>query len=504
MIPLRRQEKRKRLNFSPCFCIDITLVLIYYFDMETNRQYLTVGELASFLHITPQYVRKLATEKVIPATMAGKTWIIDPVILNDKDFVFKMCGDVPDQKRKSTEKPKYKVLSFFSGAMGLDIGLSKAGLEPMLASEIEPNTRKTILLNKPDIALIGDINKFDCQTIREYAGISPNEEIDLVIGGPPCQAFSTAGKREGFNDSRGNVFLTFIDRILGLKPRFAVIENVRGLLSAPYAMEYPDTKTFGYANKTPKASKGGALFHIIKLLEDGGYKVTFNLYNAANYGAPQKRERVVIFCSRDGLEIPYLNPTNSENGAYGLPSWKTLKEALRGLDEVNPEYLAFPEKRLKYYRLLKEGQYWKDLPEDLQKEALGPSYFLGGGKTGFLRRLDMNKPSPTLVTDPTMPATDLCHPYLDRPLSIQEYKRIQEFPDDWKLFGSIKDKYRQIGNAVPVSLGKAIGKEILTLLEGNMPPSPPEGFPFSRYRGTDERSFKKEMRKKQMKENREN
>ena len=114
------------------------------------------------------------------------------------------------------------------------------------------------------------------------------------------------------------------------------------------------------------------------------------------------------------------------------------------------------------------------------------------------------KPSPTLVTDPTMPATDLCHPYLDRPLSIQEYKRIQEFPDDWKLFGSIKDKYRQIGNAVPVSLGKAIGKEILTLLEGNMPPSPPEGFPFSRYRGTDERSFKKEMRKKQMKENREN
>ena len=190
--------------------------------METNRQYLTVGELASFLHITPQYVRKLATEKVIPATIAGKNWIIDPVILNDKDFVFKMCGDVPDQKRKSTEKPKYKVLSFFSGAMGLDIGLSKAGLEPMLASEIEPNTRKTILLNKPDIALIGDINKFDCQTIREYAGISPNEEIDLVIGGPPCQAFSTAGKREGFNDSRGNVFLTFIDRILGLKPRFAV------------------------------------------------------------------------------------------------------------------------------------------------------------------------------------------------------------------------------------------------------------------------------------------
>ena len=461
--------------------------------METNKQYLSVNELASFLHITPQYVRKLATEKAIPATMVGKTWVIDPSIIDDKKFVFKMCGNVPDQKRKSQDKPKYKVLSFFSGAMGLDIGLSKAGLEPMLASEIEPNTRKTILLNKPDIALIGDINQFDCATIRDYAGLEPNEDIDLVIGGPPCQAFSTAGKREGFNDSRGNVFLTFIDRILGLRPKFAVIENVRGLLSAPYAMEYPDTKAFGYATKTPENEKGGALLHIINLLEAGGYKVTFNLYNAANYGAPQKRERVVIFCSREGIQTPYLNPTNSENGAYGLPEWKTLGEALNGLDESNPEYLVFPEKRLKYYRILKEGQYWKDLPEDLQKEALGPSYYLGGGKTGFLRRLDMSKPSPTLVTDPTMPATDLCHPYLDRPLSIQEYKRIQEFPDDWKLFGSIKDKYRQIGNAVPVSLGKAIGEEILTLLEGKTPPSPPDGFPFSRYKGTDEKSFKKEM-----------
>ena len=464
--------------------------------METNKQYLSVSELASFLHITPQYVRKLATEKAIPATMVGKTWVIDHAIIEDKDFVFKMCGNVPDQKRKSQDKPKYKVLSFFSGAMGLDIGLSKAGLEPMLASEIEPNTRKTILLNKPDIALIGDINQFDCASIRDYAGLEPDEEIDLVIGGPPCQAFSTAGKREAFNDSRGNVFLTFIDRILGLRPKFAVIENVRGLLSAPYAMDYPDTKTFGYAPKTPENEKGGALLHITNLLEAGGYKVSFNLYNAANYGAPQKRERVVIFCSRDGVQVPYLNPTNSEDGSYGLPAWKTLGEALEGLDESNPEYLVFPEKRLKYYRILKEGQYWKDLPEDLQKEALGPSYYLGGGKTGFLRRLDMSKPSPTLVTDPTMPATDLCHPYLDRPLSVQEYKRIQEFPDDWKLFGSIKDKYRQIGNAVPVSLGKAIGEEVLTLLEGKIPLSPPIGFPFSRYKGTDEKSFKKEMKEK--------
>ena len=119
-----------------------------------------------------------------------------------------------------------------------------------------------------------------------------------------CQAFSTAGKREAFGDKRGNVFLTYIDRILELRPRFAVIENVRGLLSAPFEGEVKEG--FGYAPKTPEELKGRALEHIIKKLEDGGYSVSFNLYNAANYGSPQKRERVVIICSRDGVKAPYL------------------------------------------------------------------------------------------------------------------------------------------------------------------------------------------------------
>ena len=125
------------------------------------------------------------------------------------------------------------------------------------------------------------------------------------------------------------------------------------------------------------------------------------------------------------------------------------------------DYVKFPESRLKYYKKLKEGQNWRNLPLKLQKEALGNSYYLGGGKTGFLRRLGWNKPSPTLVTDPMMPATDLAHPVENRPLSIQEYKRIQEFPDDWKLAGSIRNQYKQVGNAVPVSLGRAIGKLIV-------------------------------------------
>ena len=474
----------------------------YSFGMETNKQYLSVEEVAKELGYSAQYIRSLAKDGRIPAFMVGKTWVINKESLSDPTVMFKLQKDVSDQKRKDTSKPKYKALSFFSGAMGLDLGIENAGISFLLASEFEPNARKTILLNRPNIGLIGDINKFSAKDIRDYAGLGPKEEIDLIVGGPPCQAFSTAGKREAFNDERGNVFLTYIDRILSLRPKYAVIENVRGLLSAPYSMVY-DKKGLGYAPKTPTEQKGLALYHIINKLEEGGYSVSFTLYNAANYGAPQKRERVVIMCSRDGKRIPYLCPTHSENGDFGLPKWKTLKEALEGLDESKPEYIPFPERRLKYYRLLKEGQYWKNLPIELQKEALGSSYELGGGKTGFLRRLAWNQPSPTLVTDPTMPATDLGHPIEDRPLSVQEYKRIQEFPDDWYIYGTIKEQYRQIGNAVPISLGYAIGKQLITLLKGKVPKEPPSGFPFSRYENTDDVSFKQLIEKRITKQQKE-
>lgn len=403
---------------------------------------------------------------------------------------------VEDQIRTSKSVPDIVALSFFSGAMGLDIGLEKAGIKILLASEIEPSARATIIANKPGIGLIGDICNYSASDIRKYANLPKNREIDLMIGGPPCQAFSTAGKRESFSDLRGNVFLTFIDRILELRPKFAVIENVRGLLSAAY--NPPLKKEFGFAMPTPKQEKGGALAYIIKKLEEGGYGVSFNLYNAANYGAPQKRERIVIVCSRDGRKAPYLEPTHSEDGSFNLPKWRTVTEVIKGMKEAEQEYINFPEKRLKFFRMLKAGQYWKDLPEDMQREAMGKKLDLGGGKTGFFRRLSWRQPSPTLVTDPTMPATDLCHPVKDRPLSVQEYKRIQEFPDDWILCGDTKAKYKQVGNAVPVSLGEAIGRHIVKLLKGKKIKQI-SGFPYSRYVNTDVDTFKKlVMKKKEM------
>lgn len=403
---------------------------------------------------------------------------------------------VEDQIRTSKSVPDIVALSFFSGAMGLDIGLEKAGIKILLASEIEPSARATIIANKPGIGLIGDICNYSASDIRKYANLPKNCEIDLMIGGPPCQAFSTAGKRESFSDLRGNVFLTFIDRILELRPKFAVIENVRGLLSAAY--NPPLKKEFGFAMPTPKQEKGGALAYIIKKLEEGGYGVSFNLYNAANYGAPQKRERIVIVCSRDGSKAPYLEPTHSEDGSFNLPKWRTVTEVIKGMKETEQEYINFPEKRLKFFKMLKAGQYWKDLPEDMQREAMGKKLDLGGGKTGFFRRLSWRQPSPTLVTDPTMPATDLCHPVKDRPLSVQEYKRIQEFPDDWILCGDTKAKYKQVGNAVPVSLGAAIGRHIIKLLKEKKIRQL-NGFPYSRYVNTDVDTFKKlVMKKKEM------
>ena len=264
---------------------------------------------------------------------------------------------------------------------------------------------------------------------------------------------------------------------------------MRGLLSAVY-------KPSDHDEISLKDAKGTALEYVVQFLEDKGYGVSFNLYNSANYGAPQVRERVVIIACADGSKAPYLNPTHSQNGEFGLKPWKTLREAISDLTpDQNQACAVFPEKRLKYYRLLKSGENWRNFPEDLQKEAMGKSYYLGGGKTGFLRRLDWNKPSPTLVTSPTMPATDLAHPEEDRPLSVAEYARIQQFPDHWKFAGKLVDQYKQIGNAVPGDLGYAIAQTIINHDKGN-DIKPPEGFPFSRYKFTTEKDWKKAFQKK--------
>lgn len=397
-----------------------------------------------------------------------------------------------------TQPNQFNALSFFSGAMGLDQGLEQLGINIRIACEFDKWCQQTIKANRPDLPLISNILDYDAKEIRKIAGLRHNETIDLVHGGPPCQAFSTAGARKSFEDERGNVFLHFLDVALDLRPRFLVIENVRGLLSAPLRHRPHNLRTKELPLKDDEQA-GGALRLVIKILKSAGYSVSFNLYNSANFGSPQTRERVVIICARNGKLIQHLSPTHAEDGRFGLLPWKTFREAVANLP-VKKKFIPFPENRLAYYRMLSEGQYWKHLPIDMQKSALGKSYFSGGGKTGFLRRLAWDKPSPTLVTHPAMPATDLGHPSEDRPLSVEEYKRVQEFADNWEISGSLIQQYKQIGNAVPISLGRAIGRLLLAVDSGVELPIPP-GFKFSRYRNTSEIDFSKEIKKSKINKN---
>ncbi len=381
-------------------------------------------------------------------------------------------------------------LSFFSGAMGLDLGIEKAGFDILLACESDRFCQQTIAINRPNVALLEDINNYSAEDILNAANLSQNNSIDLIMGGPPCQAFSTAGKRKAFNDDRGNAFLKYIALALELQPKFIVIENVRGLLSCPLKHRPHDQRGSGFPDLAEDELKGGALNFVLSKLRLSGYSYSFNLYNSANFGTPQIRERVIIICRKDGRDIPFLQPTHAEHGEYNLPKWRTVKEAIQGIE--NHSHLDFSEKRLKYYRLLKSGQNWRDLPVELQKEAMGKSYYSGGGKTGFFRRLAWDKPSPTLVTHPAMPATDLAHPEANRPLSIQEYKRIQEFPDDWALAGSLLQQYKQVGNAVPVSMGYAVGKLVKSLLQDKKIENYPN-FKYSRYKNTSNESWEKDF-----------
>jgi DNA (cytosine-5)-methyltransferase 1 len=451
---------------------------------------ITVKDVAEATGLSEQRVRALLRSGELEGQQLGKQWLVPES--DASEFQRNRMEDISlNRPRSQNPLPAKRVLSFFSGAMGLDLGLEDAGLDVLLACEVDKACRKTIAANRPELALLGDISAYSAEDIRTAAGLGLQDEIDVIVGGPPCQAFSTAGARRGFKDERGNVFLKYIDLITELRPKYAVIENVRGLLSAPLNHR-PHSERNSFWTPAMDEKPGGALLYVIDRLREHGYGVSFNLYNSANFGVPQVRERVILICHREGDKVPHLSPTHAQRGEFGLHQWATLRDAINGLSECT--HTVFPESRLRFYRMLKDGQYWKHLPTELQKEALGNSYFSGGGKTGFLRRLAWDKPSCTLVTSPTMPATDICHPEADRPLSVQEYKRIQQFPDEWQLCGSISDQYRQIGNAVPVGLGRAVGLAIVNHMNGVSEPLP-IGFPFSRYKGTDEVSWERSTRR---------
>ena len=210
---------------------------------------------------------------------------------------------------------------------------------------------------------------------------------------------------------------------------------------------------------------GKTLATIKAAIADLGYTlIEPRVLKAIFYRVPQKRERLFLVAIRNDLV------------KFAQFNWPTphhrvmvIRDALKA-GELYPSDVAdskgqtYPERKKSILELVPPGGYWRDLPDELQREYMQKSYFLGGGKTGMARRLSWDEPSLTLTCAPAQKQTERCHPEATRPLQIREYARIQTFPDEWQFAGSVSSQYKQIGNAVPVNLAYAMGQSLVGLL----------------------------------------
>lgn len=357
------------------------------------------------------------------------------------------------------QKNDPSVISLFSGGMGLDIGLMQAGLKIQIGQDIDKACVSTMRLNGHNV-IDGDIRKISAEEVLKLSGLS-REEPFLICGGPPCQPFSTAGKRLGINDPRGSLFMDYIRMIDAIRPRFFIMENVKGLISA--SINHVPLADRNKEISDPLSQRGSVFKIVLDEFEKLGYTTIYGVLDAVNYGVPQFRERLIIIGSRDHENIFLPMPSHFQMHQKKDYLWHTLRDAIIDLEDNPGECTSFSKDRLDFLKMVPEGGNWKDLPPERIKEAMGGAYLSGGGKVGFYRRLSYDQPSPTLVTSPVQKASMLCHPTQDRPLSVTEYARIQQFPDEWVFAGSTAAKYCQIGNAVPIGLSRALGQMLVAV-----------------------------------------
>jgi len=330
---------------------------------------------------------------------------------------------------------EFNVLELFAGAGGLAVGMEKAGIKCVALNEIDKWACQTLRENRPHWNVLeGDIKSFD---FTEY-----NNQVDIVTGGFPCQAFSYAGKKLGLQDARGTLFYEFARAVKEVNPLICIGENVKGLLSH---------------------EKGKTIEGMISILDEIGYNVIpIKVLKAINYKVPQKRERVILVGVRKDIDIEYKYP-KPHNKIYNLID-ALKKGELYNCNVPKSEGSKYPEHKKSVLDLVPQKGYWRNLPLDIQKEYMGKSFYLGGGKTGIARRIGWDEPSLTLTCSPAQKQTERCHPEETRPFTVREYARIQTFPDDWKFRGSVSQQYKQIGNAVPCNLGQEIGYSVIQFL----------------------------------------
>jgi DNA (cytosine-5)-methyltransferase 1 len=347
--------------------------------------------------------------------------------------------------------------------MGLDIGLERAGFKPLLCNEIDSMAVATIKLNKPNLPVLAcSIEEISGDQIRKASSLG-KAQLDLLAGGPPCQSFSVYGNRKGIHDGRGRMLFEYLRLVSELRPKVFIMENVRGLHSMPII---PETVLSQVTDAEPwMAEKGSLVRELIREYEKIGYRIDGFLVNSVNYGAPQIRERLILIGNRYNLVANFSEPTRSNRPEDSLPPFATLRDAI-GNDFQDPDtsIMNFSARKLMYLGMVPPGGNWRSLPVDIQKESMGKSWYLKGGRSATWRRLSWDYPSPTVVTMPNHASTSMCHPDEVRALTVGECAAIQEFPKDWKFSGKTTDKYKQIGNAVPPKLGEVAGHCALDLL----------------------------------------
>lgn len=358
-------------------------------------------------------------------------------------------------------KNKHETVSLFSGAMGLDLGLESVGFKSVVCNEIDSAAVNTIKLNRPRLPVSSEcITEISKSSLEKLAG-TKLANVPLLAGGPPCQAFSVYGKREGTDDGRGQLVFEYLRLVDEIKPKCFVMENVRGL----HSMSIVPKKNATASTADYKTEKGSLLKEIIKRFEAIGYRLDCFLVNSVNYGSPQLRERLICVGNKFDLVAEFPNPVFSNRREDSLPPFKTLGDAIgSGFDDPDSECMNFSPRKLKYLEMVPAGGNWRSLPVDIQKESMGKAWYLKGGRSAYWRKLSFEFPSPTIVTMPNHAGTSMCHPVELRALTVGECAAIQEFPKDWKFSGSTTEKCRQIGNAVPVRLGAMAGKCVLELL----------------------------------------
>lgn len=331
----------------------------------------------------------------------------------------------------------YTSIELFAGAGGLALGMEKAGFHHVLLNEVDREACRTLRINRPEWNVVE-------QDVHQLSFKDYRNQVDLLTGGFPCQAFSYAGNKGGFEDARGTLFFELARAVRESNPKVFMCENVRGL----------------------STHDGGRTMRIIRsTIGELGYTlVEPRVLQAIKYQVPQKRERLIMVAVRNDYAdrvrfewpSPYYRIMNLRDALFAGELYP---------DDV-PESVGqkYPEKKRRVMELVPMGGYWRDLPLEIQREYMGGSFGLEGGKTGMARRLSLDEPSLTLTCSPAQKQTERCHPIETRPLTVREYARIQTFPDSWQFAGNLNSQYKQIGNAVPVNLAYAIGRSLVRLL----------------------------------------